>query len=105
MLVLFNGTKILLNYPKTHLERAVFHSNRAACLTQMKPIDYKTIIAEYTMAIQVQPRFLQALLRKTRAFEAVGKYEFAVQDVQVLLAEDPNNRDAFKIAQRLRTVY
>ncbi|OIV89770.1 hypothetical protein TanjilG_02902 [Lupinus angustifolius] len=53
--------------PKTHLERAVFHSNRAACLMQMKPIDYETVIAESTMALQVQPQFLRALLQRARA--------------------------------------
>ena len=89
--------------PKTHPDRAVFHSNRAACLMQMKPIDYETVIAECTMALQVQPRFVRALLRRARAFEAIGKYEMAMQDVQVLLGAEPNHRDASEIAQRLRT--
>ncbi|KAL5163665.1 Protein CLMP1 [Glycine soja] len=89
--------------PKTHPDRAVFHSNRAACLMQMKPIDYEAVIAECTMALQVQPRFVRALLRRARAFEALGKYEMSVQDVQFLLAADPSNRDALEIAQRLRT--
>ncbi|XP_056159792.1 protein CLMP1 [Syzygium oleosum] len=88
--------------PKTHPERAVFHSNRAACLMQMKPIDYETVIAECTMALQVQPRFVRALLRRARALEAVGKIEMAMQDVQVLLGSDPNNGDALEIARRLR---
>ncbi|PON87514.1 N-terminal acetyltransferase A, auxiliary subunit [Trema orientale] len=89
--------------PKTHPDRAVFHSNRAACLMQMKPIDYETVIAECSMALQVQPRFVRALLRRARAFEALGKYEMAMQDVQVLLASEPSHRDALDIAQRLRT--
>lgn len=89
--------------PKTHPDRAVFHSNRAACLMQMKPIDYETVIAECSMALQVQPQFVRALLRRARAFEAVGKYEMAMQDVQVLLAADPIQRDALEIARRLRT--
>ncbi|XP_050367362.1 protein CLMP1 [Argentina anserina] len=89
--------------PKNHLDRAIFHSNRAACLMQMKPIDYETVIAECSMAIQVQPRFVRALLRRARAYEAVGKHEMAMQDVQVLLGADPNHRDALEIAQRVRT--
>ncbi|XP_022927341.1 protein CLMP1-like [Cucurbita moschata] len=88
--------------PKTHPDRAVFHSNRAACLMQMKPIDYDTVIAECNMALQVQPRFVRALLRRARALEAIGKYEMAMQDVQVLLVVDPNHRDALDIAKRLR---
>lgn len=89
--------------PKTHPDRAVFYSNRAACLMQMKPIDYENVIAECTMALQVQPRFVRALLRRARAFEAIGKYEMAMQDVQVLLMAEPKHRDALEIAQRLRT--
>ncbi|KAH8512228.1 hypothetical protein H0E87_009448 [Populus deltoides] len=91
--------------PKTHPDRAVFHSNRAACLMQMKPIDYETVIAECTMALQVQPQFVRALLRRARAFEAIGKYEMAMQDVQVLLGADPNHRDALDITRRLRTAF
>ncbi|KAK8651720.1 hypothetical protein V6N13_141306 [Hibiscus sabdariffa] len=88
--------------PKNHPDRAVFHSNRAACLMQMKPIDYDAVIAECNMAIQVQPRFVRALLRRARAFEAVGKYEMAMEDVQILLGDEPNNKDALEIDQRLR---
>ncbi|KAG5622958.1 hypothetical protein H5410_008176 [Solanum commersonii] len=88
--------------PKTHPDRAVFHSNRAACLMQMKPIDYDSVISECTMALQVQPSYVRALLRRARAFEAVGKYEMAMQDAQILLGADPNHRDALEIAGRLR---
>ncbi|XP_043691332.1 protein CLMP1-like [Telopea speciosissima] len=88
--------------PKSHPDRAVFHSNRAACLMQMKPIDYETVIAECSLALQVQPGFGRALLRRARAFEARGKYEMAMQDVQSLLSADPNHRDALEIASRLR---
>ncbi|KAF8409628.1 hypothetical protein HHK36_005706 [Tetracentron sinense] len=88
--------------PKTHPDRAVFHSNRAACLMQMKPVDYETVISECSMALQVQPRFARALLRRARAFEALCKFEMALQDVQALLGADPNHRDALEIARRLR---
>ena len=94
-----NALKLI---PKTHPDRAVFHSNRAACLMQMKPIDYDTVIAECTMALQVQPRFVRALLRRARALEAIGKYEMAMQDVQLLLGAEPNHKDALEIARRLR---
>ncbi|KAL3344255.1 hypothetical protein AABB24_023605 [Solanum stoloniferum] len=90
--------------PKTHPERAVFHSNRAACMMQMKPIDYDSVISECTMALQVQPRFVRALLRRARALEAVGKYEMAMQDVQMLLDADGNHQDALEIAGRLSMI-
>ncbi|KAG8365373.1 hypothetical protein BUALT_Bualt18G0098000 [Buddleja alternifolia] len=88
--------------PKSHPDRAVFHSNRAACLMQMKPIDYETVISECNLALNVQPGFVRALLRRARAFEAIGKYEMAMQDVRSLLVADPNHGDALEIAGRLR---
>ncbi|KAG8385779.1 hypothetical protein BUALT_Bualt03G0080800 [Buddleja alternifolia] len=88
--------------PKMHPDRAVFHSNRAACLMQMKPIDYDTVISECTLALHVQPQFVRALLRRARAYEAMRKHEMALQDVQSLLIVDPNHRDALEIAGRLR---
>ncbi|CAN8305426.1 unnamed protein product [Cochlearia groenlandica] len=93
-----NGLNLI---PKTHADRAVFHSNRAACLMQMKPIDYDNVIAECTMALQVQPGFTRALLRRARALEAVGKYELAVKDVNLLLGSDPNHKDATEMSRRL----
>lgn len=94
-----NALKLI---PKVHPERAVFHSNRAACLMQMKPIDYDAVIAECSMALLVQPHFVRALLRRARAYEAIGKYELGMQDVQLLLGVDSSNKDALDIFQRLR---
>ncbi|KAF6159156.1 hypothetical protein GIB67_032773 [Kingdonia uniflora] len=88
--------------PKTHPDRAVFHSNRAACLMQMKPVDYETVVSECSHALLVQPRFGRALLRRARAFEGLGKFDLALQDVQALLAIDPNHRDGLEIGRRLR---
>ncbi|XP_058081453.1 protein CLMP1 [Magnolia sinica] len=92
----------LQHTPKTHPDRAIFHSNRAACLMQMKPVDYNMVVAECSLALQVQPRFGRALLRRARAFEALSRYDMAMQDVQALLTADPNHRDALEIARRLR---
>lgn len=94
-----NAIKLI---PKSHPDRAVFHSNRAACLMQMRPIDYETVISECTLALQVQPRFGRALLRRARAYEATGRCEMAMQDVQSLLGSDPKHGDALEIARRLR---
>ncbi|MQM18011.1 hypothetical protein Taro_050994 [Colocasia esculenta] len=88
--------------PRTHADRAVFHSNRAACLMQMRPIDHEAVAAECTLALLAQPRYPRALLRRARAFEALGRHAAALQDVQSLLAADPSNRDALELARRLR---
>ncbi|XP_047329380.1 protein CLMP1 [Impatiens glandulifera] len=90
--------------PQSHPDRAVFHSNKAACLMQMKPVDYDAVVAECSMALQVQPRFGRALLRRAKAYETMGNHLLALSDVQSLLGVDPNHSDALEIAGRLRTV-
>nr|GEV66760.1 hypothetical protein [Tanacetum cinerariifolium] len=88
--------------PETHPDRAVFHCNKAACLMQIKPIDYDKVISECSFALQAQPVYVRALLRRARAFEALGKQELAMMDVKTLLGLEPNHRDALEIALRLR---
>ncbi|PKU78783.1 protein CLMP1 [Dendrobium catenatum] len=88
--------------PRGHPERAVFHSNRAACLLQMRPIDHEAVAAECSLALQAQPRYCRALLRRARALEALRRYDLALQDVNSLLALEPSHSDALDLARRLR---
>ncbi|KAL4184862.1 hypothetical protein AMTRI_Chr10g3210 [Amborella trichopoda] len=88
--------------PKSHPDRAVFHSNRAACLMQMKPVRYDAVVAECSLALESQPGFPRALLRRARAHEALGRLDLAMRDVQMLLQADPCNGDAIELARRLR---
>ncbi|XP_039141873.1 LOW QUALITY PROTEIN: protein CLMP1 [Dioscorea cayenensis subsp. rotundata] len=95
------GLKLL---PRSHPERAVFHSNRAACLMQMRPVDHDAVAAECSLALQAQPRFPRALLRRARALEALGRNDLALQDLQALLASDPSHSDALDLSRRIRSV-
>ncbi|PIN06307.1 Phosphoprotein phosphatase [Handroanthus impetiginosus] len=78
--------------PDMHRGRAVFHSNRAACLMQMKLIDYNSEISVCTLTHEEQQHF------------AIGKYEMAMRDVEAMLIADPNHCEALEIAGRLRMV-
>ncbi|KAM0868261.1 hypothetical protein ACQ4PT_041439 [Festuca glaucescens] len=89
--------------PRGHPDRAVFHSNRAACLLQLRPVDHKAVAEECSLALQAEPRFPRALLRRARALEALGRYELALADTLALLALDPDHRDAVDLAHRLRS--
>lgn len=88
--------------PRNHPDRAIFHSNRAACLMHMKPVQYETVVRECTLALEVHPRFSRALFRRARALEALGKLELALHDVQMIVQEDGNHQDALELAKRLR---
>lgn len=88
--------------PRGHPERAVFHSNRAACLLQMRPVDHEAVAAECSLALQAQPRYCRALLRRARALEALRRHDLALQDATALLALEPSHPDALDLARRLR---
>ncbi|KAJ3693277.1 hypothetical protein LUZ60_008757 [Juncus effusus] len=88
--------------PRSHPDRAVFHSNRAACLMQIKPVDHELVATECSLALEAQPLFPRALLRRARALEALKRYELAMKDVQMLLTIDEGNKDAVELMRRLR---
>ncbi|KFK43395.1 hypothetical protein AALP_AA1G120600 [Arabis alpina] len=92
------GLKLI---PNDHPNRAVFHSNRAACLMQINPIDYEEVISECSLALTVQPGLTRALLRRARAFEAVGKVDLAVEDVNAVLKTEPNHKEAMEMSRQL----
>lgn len=85
-----------------HPDRAILHSNRAACLMQMKPPNYEEAVRECGLALDVHPGFGRALLRRARAYEAQGKFSLALDDVQRLLHNDGNHPDAVEMEARIR---
>ncbi|OEL13949.1 hypothetical protein BAE44_0025035 [Dichanthelium oligosanthes] len=89
--------------PRGHPDRAVFHSNRAACLLQLRPVDHEAVAQECSLALQAEPRFPRALLRRARALEALGRHELALADALALLTLDPDHRDAIDLSHRLRS--
>ncbi|KAL5206170.1 hypothetical protein ABZP36_034379 [Zizania latifolia] len=90
--------------PPGHSDRAVFHSNRAACLLQLRPVDHKAVVEECSLALQAEPRFPRALHRRARALEALGRHELALADALALLALDPDHQDAIDLTHRLRSL-
>ncbi|KAL2613279.1 hypothetical protein R1flu_024971 [Riccia fluitans] len=88
--------------PEAHPDRAVFHSNRAACLLQLKPIIYENVVQECSLALEAHPKFGKALFRRARAYEAMGKLQLALADVSFLLQQESNNQEALELAKRLR---
>ncbi|KFK43396.1 hypothetical protein AALP_AA1G120700 [Arabis alpina] len=86
--------------PDDHPNRAVFHSNRAACLLQINPIDYEEVISECSLALKIQPGFTRALLRRAKAFEALGKVDLAVEDVNEVLKAEPNHKEAMEMSRQ-----
>jgi len=89
--------------PDTHPDRALFHSNRAACY--LRDNQFNEVIHECNEALKVSPHFGRALLRRSRAYEMKGDLQKALTDVRSL-TEDPagagsNFQEAQEMVHRL----
>ena len=82
--------------------RAVFYSNRAACC--MAQEEYRDAIEDCSMALDADPSYLKALLRRCKAFEMADDLEHAVQDIDKVVEMDGGSSRNFLMEQhRLRT--
>ncbi|KAL6265299.1 hypothetical protein P5V15_002079 [Pogonomyrmex californicus] len=68
--------------PKENVEDlATFYQNRAAAYEQLK--SYSAVKADCTKALELNPKYAKALLRRARASEQIGDLETALEDVTI----------------------
>lgn len=61
-------------------DAALLHNNKAACYMVGKR--YRDAISECTAALEIQPNYLKALVRRAKAHEAMGQFKLALSDLQ-----------------------
>ena len=82
--------------------RAVFFSNRAASYLALA--DYERTIEDCTSAINCDPTYLKALLRRCKAYELNKNLEGAVEDINKVVELDGSRDRTFLLEQnRLST--
>lgn len=96
--------KSLKLLPPGHMDVVFLHTNRAYCLMQMEPVENERVVDECTMALDVDPHNKKGLLRRAKAYEALGKIELALKDVEAVLQTGPNDKKALGVANRLRAI-
>jgi tetratricopeptide (TPR) repeat protein len=79
---------------------AIYHSNRAACLSHLKR--YEDAISDCNVAILLNPKYTKAYLRRSTAYEATERIEDAFADAKEALALDPTNTNTKKNVTRLQ---
>ncbi|CAH0489056.1 unnamed protein product [Peronospora farinosa] len=82
--------------------RAVYFSNRAACLLRLGRTEES--VDECTQAVTLSPTYVKALLRRAEAFEKLDKLEEAVADFDAVLKIDPTVRTAAQGRERLQKI-
>ncbi|EGZ24634.1 hypothetical protein PHYSODRAFT_460986, partial [Phytophthora sojae] len=82
--------------------RAVYFSNRAACLLRLGRTEES--VDDCTQAVTLSPTYVKALLRRAEALEKLDKLEEALADYDAVLKIDPTMRTAVKGHERLQKI-
>ena len=68
-------------------QRAVFHGNRAACCMELGR--YEEAVTECTRALELDPKYLKALIRRCKAHEELDQLDECLADMDAALEIDP----------------
>ncbi|KAI4485428.1 PREDICTED: tetratricopeptide repeat protein 1 [Polistes canadensis] len=86
-----------LTYSK---ERAILYSNRAAA--KIKSLDEKeSAISDCTKAIELNPSYVKAYIRRAQLYEEVDKLDEALEDYKKILTFDSSHSEANYAVRRL----
>lgn len=80
-------------------DRAILYCNRSASKIKLKRIE--AAIDDCTKAIELNPGYQRAYLRRAAAFEEKDKLDEALEDYKKLLELDPGQKDAREAIHRL----
>ncbi|KAK9932060.1 hypothetical protein M0R45_019311 [Rubus argutus] len=79
--------------------RSICHSNRAICFSKLGK--YEDSVKECTKALELNPSYLKALIRRAEAHEKLEHFEEAIADMKKILELDPSNDQARKAIRRV----
>lgn len=80
-------------------DRSVLFSNRAAA--RMKQDKKDTAITDCSKAIQLNPTYIRAILRRAELYEKTDKLDEALEDYKSVLEKDPSVHQAREACMRL----
>ncbi|GBG72816.1 hypothetical protein CBR_g12383 [Chara braunii] len=79
--------------------RATYHANRAICFLQQA--EYVDAVKESTLALELNPNYVKALLRRAQAHEKLDQLEESLQDLKKVVELDPSDKQAKEAVRRL----
>ncbi|KAL8502363.1 hypothetical protein ACS0TY_021489 [Phlomoides rotata] len=86
--------------PSSSEVRSICHANRAACFSKLGK--HEETIKECTKALELNPTYMKALLRRGEAREKLEQYEESIADMTKILELDPSNDQARRTIIRLK---
>ncbi|KAL0660076.1 hypothetical protein Bca4012_080661 [Brassica carinata] len=91
--------ELVQEFPDCTELRSICHLNRGVCLLKLGK--YEETIKECTKALELNPTYFKALVRRAEAHEKLEHFEEAVADLKKILEIDPSNDQARKGIRRL----
>ncbi|XP_011018093.1 PREDICTED: tetratricopeptide repeat protein 1 [Populus euphratica] len=79
--------------------RSVCHSNRGVCFLKLGK--FEDTIKECSKALELNPSYMKALVRRGEAHEKLEHFEEAIADMKKILELDPSNDQAKRTIRRL----
>ncbi|KAM6150589.1 tetratricopeptide repeat protein 1 [Erethizon dorsatum] len=80
-------------------DRSILFSNRAAA--RMKQDKKEMAISDCSKAIQLNPSYIRAILRRAELYEKTDKLDEALEDYKTILEKDPSVHQAREACMRL----
>lgn len=88
--------------PDSEEIRSMCHANRAICFLKLHK--YDDTIKECTEALELNPSYVKALLRRAEAHEKLDHLEEAIADMKKIMELEPSNDQARRTIQRLEPI-
>ncbi|KAL8037272.1 hypothetical protein ABFX02_11G029700 [Erythranthe guttata] len=88
------------NDPSSSELQSICHANRAACFSKLGK--YEETVKECTKALELNPTYLKALLRRAEAREKLEQYDESIADLTKIVELDPLNDQARRSVIRLK---
>ncbi|KAL8223113.1 hypothetical protein R6Q57_020512 [Mikania cordata] len=79
--------------------RSICHNNRATCFFKLGK--YGDTVKECTKALELNPSYMKALIRRGEAHEKLENYDEAISDMKKILELDPSNYQSRRSIVRL----
>lgn len=80
--------------------RSTCYANRGICF--LKQGKYADTIKECTKALELNPEYLKAVIRRGEAHEKLEHFDEAIADMEIILKLDPSNVQAKRTIARLK---
>ncbi|CAN4084344.1 unnamed protein product [Withania somnifera] len=92
--------QVATDIPSSTEIRSICHANRAACFSKLGK--HEETIKECTKALELNPTYIKALVRRAEAHEKLEHYDEAITDMTKILELEPSNDQARRSVMRLK---